>query len=262
MKNEATTIDKNKAEKLAAALTADSESLFQLIHDADLQVPLAALKNPAITEKHLLALLKRPDLTEEITGRIYRLQKKSVSHALLVALAKNPATSDVIFRSLVSHLYLFELVDFCYLPRLGSDRKVAAERAILQRLPTTPLGSKITLARRAPASIVAALLKEGQAPLTEACLDSPRLKEAAIYQLLTSSRASAEIISMIARHSRWKNRPNLQLAILRNSRTPNIWFTLWLPKLPLPVLKQLAAGQRLNFQQKQLVLAELKQRGS
>lgn len=253
-------IDKELAEKLTAALTAEAESLFQIILDANLQVPLAALRNPALTEKHLLTLLKRQDLTEEIPERIFNRHKKSLSRSLLLALVKNPATSDVIFRTLVPHLYLFELVDFCYLPRIPSDRKMAAERYILKRLPTTPLGNKITLARRAPSNVVAELLKEAQPNLTEACLSSPRLKEAAIYKLLTGSRASAEIISMVARHSRWKNRPNLRLAILRNSRTPAIWYTLWLPKLSLPLLKQLATGQRLNPQQKQLVAKELKRR--
>lgn len=261
MNIKARSIDKELAEKLTSALTAEAEPLFQIILDADLKVPLAALRNPAITEKHLLALLKRQDLTEEIPERIFNRHKKSLSRPLLLSLVRNPATSDVIFRTLVSHLYLFELVDFCYLPRISSDRKMAAERCILQRLPTTPLGNKITLARRAPSNVVAELLKEGQPNLTEACLSSPRLKEAAIYKLLTGSRASSEIISMVARHSRWKNRPNLRLAILKNSRTPAIWYTLWLPKLTLPVLKQLAVGQRLNPRQKQLVQKELRRRG-
>lgn len=261
MKKHPTSIDKHLAEKLTAALTAETDALFQIILDADLQIPLAALRNPAITEKHLLVLLKRHDLSEEIPERIFHRHKKSLSHALLLALVKNPATSDVIFRTLVAHLYLFELVDFCYLPRISSDRKIAAERQILQRLPTTPLGNKITLARRAPSNVVAELLKEGQPTLTEACLNSPRLKEAAIYKLLTSSRATAEIISMVARNNRWKNRPNLRLAILKNARTPAVWFTLWLPRLSLPVLKQLAVAQRLNPQQKQLLAKELKRRG-
>jgi len=249
------------ASKLQHALTAGQDALFQIILDPEQYIVAAALKNPALTEDHLLALLKRRDLKNEIPERIFQRHKKSLSHRLLLALVKNSATSDVIFRTLVPQLHLFELVDLCFLPGATPDRKFIAERNILQRLPTTPLGNKITLARRAPSAIVAELLKEGNSTLTEACLGSPRLKEAAIYQLLNSSRASADIISMIARHNRWQNRPNLRLAILRNSRTPAVWFTLWLPKLSLPLLKQLTSGQRLNPKQKLLVANELKRRG-
>lgn len=131
----------------------------------------------------------------------------------------------------------------------------------MQRLPTTPLGSKITLARRATSNIVAELLKEGQPTLTEVCLSSPRLKEAAIYKFLTGPRAAAETISMIARSNRWQHRQNLRMAILRNPLTPEIWFTLWVPKLSLPLLKQMLAGQRLKPNQKLLVSNEMKRRG-
>ncbi|SHJ69738.1 hypothetical protein SAMN02745165_02954 [Malonomonas rubra DSM 5091] len=254
-------IDHQLAELLQQALTASEEELFQTVLHSDLRIVSAALKNRSCHEDHLLALLKRRDLNEQICDRIYKRHKKSLSHRLLLALVKCNACSDITFRTLLPYLRLFELVDFCFLPGASIDRKVAAERNILQRLPTTPLGNKMTLARRASAPIVAELLKEANPSLTEACLGSPRVKEAAIFQLLNSSRATADIISMIARHSRWKNRPNLQLAILKNSRTPAVWFTLWLPKLSLPVLKQLAAGQRLNPQQKQLVKKELKKRG-
>jgi hypothetical protein len=158
-------------------------------------------------------------------------------------------------------LHLFELVDLCFLPGATPDQRLAAERTILQRLPTTPLGNKLTLARRATTAVVAELLKEGLPALTEVCLNSARLQEAAIFQFLNGPNASAETISLIARHSRWKQRPNLRLAILKNSRTPDIWFNLWLPKLSLPLLKQLRSGQKMNQGKKKLITAELERRG-
>lgn len=253
-------LNEDLATKLIHALTGNAESLFQSILDPDLEVISAALKNPALSEDHLLALLKRRDLSEDIPNKIYQRNKKKLSHRLMLAIVKNRATSDIIFRTLLPQLHLFELVDVCFLPGSTADRKLSAERNILQRLPTTPLGSKISLSRRASANVVTELLKEGNPLLTETCLSSPRLKEAAIYQLLTGSRATAEIISMIARHSRWNQRPNLRMAILRNNHTPEIWFTLWLPKLSLPILKQLAAGHKLTPPKKRLVTNELKRR--
>lgn len=58
----------------------------------------------------------------------------------------------------------------------------------------------------------------------------------AILQFLHSANASAETISMIARHPKWKLRPDLRLAILKNRRTPALWFTLFLPLLSIPDL--------------------------
>jgi len=255
-------LDKQLAERLMQALTAGSEALFQLILDPDPDVLANTLKNPQLNEEHLLTLLKRRDLPEEIPEKIYQRQKNSLSHRLTLALVKNRATADTIVRTLLPQLHLFELVDICFLPGLTADKRLNAERNILLRLPITPLGNKLTLARRATATIVAELLKDGHPALTEACLGSPRLKEAAIYQFLTSPKATAETISMIARNSRWQHRPNLRQAILRNPRTPEIWYTLWLPRLSLPLLKQLNSNQQLRNAAKKRIMAELSRRGA
>lgn len=253
-------LDTKTAEKLLRAMTSGTDELFQIILDPNLEILSAALKNPALCEEHLLSLLKRKDLTGSITDKVFNRVKKSPGHKLTLALVKNPATSDNIYRMLLPQLHLFELADLCFLPGTIADRRLAAERIILQRLPVTPLGSKISLARRAPASVVTALFKEGQPQLVEACLNSPRLKEGPIYQFLTGSKATAETISLIARHNRWNQRPNLRIAILKNPQTPRVWLTLWLPKLSHPLLKQVAAGNRLPSAHKLLISSELKRR--
>jgi hypothetical protein len=249
------------AEQLRAALTAGPEELYQLVLSPQQEVLLALLKNPRLNEDHLLALLQRRDLTEELLRGIYQRREKNLSHQLKLALVKNPAAPGAVVSSLLPHLRLFELVDICFLPGVTPDQRLAAEREIILRLPATPLGNKITLARRATAAVLAELLKDGHGALLEACLNSPRLKEAAIFRFLNSSKASAETISMVARHSRWQQRPNLRLAILKNRQTPPIWFTLWLPKLPTSILRQLIAGRQLNHDQKKLVTEQLRQRG-
>ena len=57
------------------------------------------------------------------------------------------------------------------------------------------------------------------------------------------------------------DRPNLRMAILRNTRTPSIWFTIMLPKLRRPDLNTLLASRRLNPAQKKLVQDEMQRRG-
>jgi hypothetical protein len=89
--------------------------------------------------------------------------------------------------------------------------------------------------------------------VVEICLDNPHLKEGSLHQFLTSSHATAEAVSMVARSSRWKSRPNIRLAILKNPRTPLIWFTAFLPGLPAATMRDLLASPRLTFPQKELV---------
>jgi hypothetical protein len=89
--------------------------------------------------------------------------------------------------------------------------------------------------------------------VVEVCLDNQHLKEGALHQFLTSSHATAENVSMVARKSRWKSRPNIRLAILKNPRTPLVWFTAFLPEIPVASLRDLLASPRLTSAQKELV---------
>ena len=256
-----TTFDMELARRLHRALTADRDGIAHLLNDPSMEVIRSLLKNPLLDEGHLTLLLKHRDLAEDILAAIAGHPLAEGSHNLKVALVHHPATPIHIVPTLIPHLYLFELVAVCFLPGVTPDQRVAAERAILQRLPAVPLGSKITLARRATADVLEALLLEGNVRLTAACLDNPRLRESSLFRFLNGQGADAETISAIARHPRWKNRPNLRLAILKNSRTPLIWFTVMLPTLPLVEVKNLRVSGRLSAGQKECVAEELKRRG-
>jgi hypothetical protein len=192
---------------------------------------------------------------------IFQLERTAGSHRLKLALAQNPGTPGPIVLAILPHLHLFELLNLCILPGTTPDQRYAAERQIVLRLPVTELGNKLTLARRGTATLVAELLKSGEPMLVEACLANPQLKEVALAQFLGGPAADAATISLIARHPRWQARPNLRLALLKNRRTPAVWFTLFLPRLAKPELAALAASRRLDPRQKLLVEEELKKRG-
>jgi len=249
------------SQRLNRALTAGKEDLYQILGDPSMDVVRAALRNPALDDNHLLDLLRRRDLSEELLRAVCRLDAFADSHHLKVAAARTPRLPGSILSTLLPHLYLFELVAICSLPGATPDQKTAAERGIIQRLATVPLGSKLTLARRGTSAVADALMREGDPRLLEACLGNPHLKESAIYTLINGPSASPETISMVARHPRWKSRVNLQLAMLRNPKTPPVWFTLLLPHLNSRDLRGLRVAQRLTPSQKQLVTEELKRRG-
>jgi len=255
------TLNQEKTLRLLAANQASALEILALLRETDPDILTTLLRNRNLEEEHLRALLKRRDLPPEIPTLIHKRHFQHPSRALLLALAANNATSGHLLRQLLPRLRLFELVNLCYLPGVTPDQRMAAERTILQRLPTTPLGNKMTLARRATPTVVAALLQEGDPATFEICLNSPRLKEAAVFQFLKSARANAATLSMVARHSHWNQRPNLRRAILNNTRCPNIWFQLWLPKLPVAALQQLRANRQLPAPHKKLIAQQLKARG-
>jgi hypothetical protein len=254
-------LDPSLSRRLYQALTAGKEELFQVIEDPSMEVLQSALKNPVFNENHLLVMLKRRDLSEDLLKAVYRVQMVAENHELKVALVHNPHTPAHVTMALLPHLHLFELVNICYLPGVAQDQKIAAERAIIQRLPTTPLGNKITLARRSTSAVAEALVREGDPRFMDACLDNPHLKESAIYQFLNSPNSTAEGISIVARHPRWKGRINLQLAILKNPKTPSVWFTLFLPHLRVSDINGILASRRINHSQKMLLQEELRRRG-
>lgn len=245
---------------LKHALTCSAEELFRQLQDATGDTLKVALKNPACSANHLLALLKRRDLQEDQLKAIGKHPIAVENHQVKVAITHHPATPAPQLAGLLKQLYLFELTSLCTLPGATADMKMAAERTIILRLPGTPLGNKITLARRATAQVLEALVKEGDPQILGICLDNPHLKESSLFQLIKSSRTSPETLSLIARHPRWQGRPNLKLAILGNSRTPAIWFMQFLPSLTTAELKRLAATS-LNAGQQKEIRCELKRRG-
>lgn len=253
-------LDPNLAGGLYRALTGGSEELYEFVQDSSMEVLQAALKNPAFSESHLQSLLKRRDLSDKLIRAITAMHLFEESRTAKAAVFRNPATPSHSALSIIPQLYLFELVDMILLPGLPPDHRVAAERAVIKRIPSLPLGNKLTLAHRGTAAIVEALLEEGDPRVVEACLASPRLKEVAVCKFLNGQRGTAESISAIARHERWKGRPAVRRAILRNGKTPPVWFTVWLPALSLAEMRELETSGRLNQSQKAVVAEELHKR--
>ena len=253
-------LDAGLSGRLYRALTGETEELYDLVQDPSLEVLQAVLKNPLLAEPHLVALLRRRDLSDKLIKAIAAMPLFEDCRTVKMSVFKNPATPSHLALSIISQLYLFELVDMILLPGLPPDQRVAAERAVVQRIPALPLGNKLTLAHRGTAAIVEALLDEGDPRIVGACLANPRLKEVAVCRFLNGPRGTAETISIIARHERWKGRPAVRRSILRNGNTPVVWYTAWLPSLSLAEIRELALSSRLGQAQKAALTEEMQKR--
>ncbi|HJV67444.1 MAG TPA: hypothetical protein VJ550_17035 [Geomonas sp.] len=253
-------LDAAKVARLRRALTAEAEELFSILMDADHDVLKSTLKNPQLTEQHLLALLKRRNLPDPLIKALHKLPLVGRSRSLLIALAGHPDTPPAVLSAILPQLLLFELVNLTQLPGTPADLKLAAERAVLKRLPEAELGNKIALARRGSPAILEALLKTGEPRLVEAVLANPKLKESGVHAFLTAPAATAETISTVARHPRWGSRPNLRFTMLRNPKTPAVWFALFLPELPDADLRALRSSTSLTKRQLEAVREECDRR--
>jgi hypothetical protein len=247
-------------QRLRRALLADGDELFSLVQDGSPEVLRTLLKNRHLAEEHLLALLRRRDLGEDLLKALHQHQLATTSYRLKVALAVHPKSPPPVLQTLLPHLHLFDLLGICLHPGTTPDQKLAAERAIVQRLPGVPLGNRITLARRAPSTLLVELLGGGGAPVIAAALDNPRLKEGSLVQYLSGGRATAPAIASIFRHLRWQQLPSIRSTLLKNPQTPETIFRQLLASCPQSVLKNLRLSNRLTARQKVLVAEELQRR--
>lgn len=251
----------NTSHLLPQILMAGKEELFRIVQEQSGELLLTALRNPALDENHLLALFKLRGLQEELFTTIYAGKRLLENYKVKLCMLCHPETPSHIALTLIPQILVFDLARICRMPAVNTDLRIAAEREIIKRLPTQPLGNKMTLARQGTATVAEMLLKEGMHQVVEACLDNPQLKEGAVHQFVSSFQANADTISMVARHQRWKTRPNIRLAILKNPRTPAIWFTAFLPGMPHQLIRELLSVQRLTPAQKELVRNALSGKG-
>lgn len=247
-------------QRLQWALLAEGDELFSLVQDPAPEVLRTLLKNRHLAEDHLLALLRRRDLSEDLLKALHQHELTITSYRLKVALAAHPKSPTSVLQSLLPHLHLFDLLGICLHPGTTPDQKLAAERTIVQRLPGVPLGNRITLARRAPSTLLVELLGGGEGQIIAAALDNPRLKEGSLVQYLSGGRATALAITAIFRHLRWQKLPWIRSSLLKNPQTPENIFRQLLTSCPLSELKNLRLSNRLTSRQKILVMEELQRR--
>ena len=121
---------------------------------------------------------------------------------------------------MLRHLYVFELMQIALMPGTPADLKMAAEENIVMRLENVSPGERMTLAKRASTRVAAALLFDPETRVINAALDNPFLTEAWIVKVLMNEKAPQSFVEGVCRHSKWPVRREVQMALLRNDKTP------------------------------------------
>ena len=238
------------------------ERLAALVHSQSPEVLLEVAGNPALTEDLALTLLARRDLPRGLVEILVKNGSVMKSRPVLNAVARHPRTPRFIALPLLRHLYVFELMQVALLPGTPADLKMAAEENIMLRLEQVSPGERMTLARRASTRVAAALLLDPETRVITAALDNPYLTEAWIVKTLMNEKAPQTFVEAVCKHSKWPVRREVQMALLRNDKTPLARVLYFSQMLPTHVLKDTLRHSRLSASVKMYLFKELELRAA
>jgi hypothetical protein len=225
--------DEGAAARLQRARSASGDDLDPLIHEADAETLLALLENPNMQEPHVSRLLERLDLSAGVLTAVAKEGKWTSSESIRLRLARHPRTPSRIAISMLRQLYLFDLVRLSLLPSAPADIRRAAEEFILTRVPHIPIGEKLTLARRGPPRVAAAVLSEGHPQAVKLALANSLLTESQVLRVLAKPEIPARVVTAISQHAKWSLQYNVRVALVRHPHTPVPTLLQFLPDITL-----------------------------
>ena len=246
--------------RLKRVHSASGEDLDLLIHEADAETLLALLENPNLQEPQVSRLLERLDLSAELLTAVAREGKWTSREGVRFKLARHPRTPSRIAISMLRQLYLFDLVRLSLLPSAPADIRRTAEEFILTRVPHLPIGEKLTLARRGPARVAAAVLAEGHPQAVKLALSNSQLTESQILKILAKAEVPARVVTAISQHAKWSAQYNVRMALVRHPHTPVPALLQFLPDITLRDLKDALGVEALTPHFRKYIEQELARR--
>jgi hypothetical protein len=229
--------DDGTAARLQRVRSASGDDLDLLIDEADAETLITLLENPNMQEPHVSRLLERLDLSSGVLAAVSKEGKWTSSESIRLRLARHPRTPHRIAISMLRQLYLFDLVRLSLLPSAPADIRREAEEFILTRVPHIPIGEKLTLARRGPPRVAAAVLAEGHPQAVKVALANSLLTESQVLKVLAKPEIPARVVTAIAQHAKWSLQYNVRVALVRHPHTPVPALLQFLPDLTSRDLK-------------------------
>jgi hypothetical protein len=218
---------------------------------------LARASDPALTPDLALALLQRRDLPPDAVEQITRNAGVMKSRKVRIAVAAHPRAPRRIALRLIREFYTFDLMQFSLQPTVAADLKRAADDLLVNRVASITLGERIALARRASASVAAALLLDKETRVWQTALENSRLSETAIARALLKTGATRPFVETVCHHPKWSLRPEIRIALLRNEKTPLSSALEFARRLPAAQLRDILHASRLPEKIKNSLRKEL-----
>lgn len=189
--------------------------------------------------------LANPFANREVVERIASLGRFRQSHEVRRALVCHPAAPEVLALQLMPSLFWRDLAAISTSVHLRPPLRVAAERALAERLPGLSEGEKMNLARRVAGTTLSRLLLDPSRRVVAAALENPRLTEGLLYPLVRRETTLPVILGLIAENPRWGARYDLRVGLAQNPSTPIEMSLRILPGLKRSDLRIVAQALRV-----------------
>jgi hypothetical protein len=202
------------------ASSGSEEDLRILAYHPSDNVLSTLITNKGLTADIALIIANRKNISPEILESLSHNIRWKSSYSITLALCKNPKTPQRISLSLIKALKIFDKADLTRNQFIPISVKMKAEAAIIEKIPSLPLGIKITLAKRASSGVLMKLIGDGKKEVVAACLDSPQMTESEIYKIISKKTVSPRVIRQIADHPKWSCSYQIQQSLILNIHTP------------------------------------------
>jgi len=220
------------------ASSGSEEELRLLAHHSSSEVLLALLSNKNLTEDIALIVANRKNIDTEILEFLFNDIRWKGCYKVSLALCKNPKTPQKISISLIKSLRIFDIADLTRNQFIPVSVKMKAESEIIEKIPSIPLGIKITLAKRTSGDVLTKLIEDGNKEVVAACLNSSYMTEGEIYKVISKRTVTAQVIRQIADHTKWSSRYQIQLSLIRHSHTPLSRVVIFLKNIKTSDLRE------------------------
>lgn len=210
-----------------------------------------------LTEDLALALLAGNTLSVEAIEELSKNANLSSARKVRVGMVVHPRTPRRISLKLLRQLHTFDLMRVALLPVLSGDLKRVAAELLVSRLASITLGERISLGRRAPEAVAAALLLDKESRVLQAALENPRLTEGAIVKVLARPGATTALVEAVCRHGKWSPRHEIRLALLRHPKTPLAHALRFARSMPPALVRDIVHGSQLCEKVKTYLRKEL-----
>lgn len=205
------------------------------------------MNSTPFNEDQALAFLQRRDLSADMLASLARNPEAMKSRKVLLALIAHPRTPRHVSIPLLRRIFVFDLMQVTLTPAIAADIKRAAEDQLLVRLEKLSAGEKTTLAKRASGRVAAALLQDEDARVVAPALDNAQLTESFVIQALMKPRVPATLFELVSEHRNWCLRPEVQLALLRDEKTPIARVREFASQFPNEVLESILPESRKSL---------------
>jgi hypothetical protein len=246
--------------KPAPLTTAQRAALEERIRSTSPEELKEVAASAQLEEDLALAFLARRDLPQQALEALAKNGHVMKHRRVIAAVVMHPRTPRHVSIPVARHLYTFELMQIALTPAVAADVKLAVDEIIVTRLEAISAGERLALARRASGRVAAALLLDTEERIVEAALASPFMTEAHIVKALLREEAPEHFVALASRHAKWSLRKDIQIALLRNDKTPLARVLAFAQSLPTQTLRDTLSHTRLSASVKMYLLEELDQR--